>query len=68
MSTEYGPIDFVKVAEGYGCFGKLVERPSEIQTALHEALKSELPAVLNVMVDPEEVPPIGRKTTYAVAQ
>ncbi len=68
MSTEYGPIDFVKVAEGYGCFGILVERPTEIQTALHEAINSGLPAVLNVLVDPAEIPPIGRKTTYAVAQ
>lgn len=66
MSTEYGPIDFVEIAEGYGCFGKLVERPSEIQTAIQEAIKSGVPAVLNVMVDPAEVPPIGRKTTYAV--
>ncbi len=68
MSTEYGPIDFVKVAEGYGCFGRLVERPTEIQTALQEAIKSGLPAILNVLVDPAEIPPIGRKTTYAAAQ
>jgi acetolactate synthase-1/2/3 large subunit len=61
MSTEYGPIDFVKIAEGYGCFGRLVERTSEIQPAIQEATKSGLPAVLNVMVDPSEVPPIGRE-------
>ncbi len=68
ISTEYGPIDFAKVAEGYGCFGKLVERPSEIQPAFREAIKSGLPSVLNVQVDPAAVPPIGRKTTYAVAR
>jgi acetolactate synthase-1/2/3 large subunit len=68
MSTEYGPIDFVKVAEGYGCFGKLVERPSEIQPALREAIRAGTPGIINVLVDPGEVPPIGRKTTYAVAQ
>ncbi len=68
MSTEYGSIDFVKVAEGYGCYGKLVERPSDIQPALREAMKSGKPAVLNVLVDPAEIPPIGRKTTYAAVQ
>ncbi len=68
ISTEYGPIDFAKVAEGYGCFGKLVERPSEIQPTIRDAIKSGLPSVLNVQVDPAEVPPIGRKTTYAVAR
>jgi acetolactate synthase-1/2/3 large subunit len=68
ISTEYGPIDFAKVAEGYGCFGKLVEKPSDIQPSIRDALKSGLPGVLNVQVDPTAVPPIGRKTSYAVAQ
>jgi len=67
ISTEYSRIDYAKVAEGFGCFGRHVEKPSEIKTCLQEALKSDQPAVLNVQVDFAEVPPIGRKTTYAMA-
>lgn len=64
ISTKFTSIDYAKVAEGYGCFGRLVERPSEIQPAIKEALKSGGPAVLDVRVDPAAMPPIGRMTHY----
>ncbi|MDG6995315.1 MAG: thiamine pyrophosphate-binding protein [Nitrososphaerota archaeon] len=65
ISTRFGAIDFAKVAEGYGCFGRLVERPSEIRSAIEEGIRSGLPSVIHVKTDFNEVPPIGRKTTYA---
>jgi acetolactate synthase-1/2/3 large subunit len=40
-----------KVAEGFGCFGAYVEDPAEIQPALAAAVKSGLPAVIQVVVD-----------------
>ncbi|MDG7002161.1 MAG: thiamine pyrophosphate-binding protein, partial [Nitrososphaerota archaeon] len=65
ISTRFADIDFAKVAEGYGCFGRFVERPSEIRTAIEEGLRSGIPSVIHVKTDFKEVPPIGRKTTYA---
>jgi acetolactate synthase-1/2/3 large subunit len=40
-----------KVAEGFGCFGAYVEDPVEIQPALAAAVKSGLPAVIQVVVN-----------------
>ncbi len=65
ISTRFGEIDYAKVSEGYGCFGMRVEKPSEIRPAIEEGIKSGLPAVIHVKTDFNEVPPIGRKTTYA---
>jgi len=54
----YVGVDFVdvrydKLAEAMGCFGARVERPDEIRPALEKAKDSGLPAVLDVVVDPE---------------
>lgn len=46
--------DFVKLAEAYGAWGDRVTRPSEIAPKLREALKSGKPAVLDIIIDPEE--------------
>ncbi len=57
--------DFVKLAEAYGAWGDVANRPSEIAPKLKEALKSGKPAVLEIVIDPDEhilpmVPPGGR--------
>ncbi|MEM2907810.1 MAG: biosynthetic-type acetolactate synthase large subunit [Candidatus Hadarchaeales archaeon] len=46
--------DFVKLAEAYGAWGDRVTRPSEIAPKLREALKCGKPAVLDIIIDPEE--------------
>ncbi len=46
--------DFVKVAEAYGVKGMRVEKPSELKTALKEALQHRGPVVVDVHVDREE--------------
>jgi acetolactate synthase-1/2/3 large subunit len=65
ISTIFSDIDYAKVAEAYGCFGQTIERPSEIGEAIRKAIKADVPSVIDVKTDPEAVPPIGRKTTYA---
>jgi len=42
-----------KVAEGFGCFGAFVNDPAQIRPALDAAVKSGLPAVVQVEVDQE---------------
>ena len=51
-STFEAQPDFVKWAEACQCFGRRVEKPSEIKPALEEALKSNqkgIPAVIDVV-------------------
>jgi len=45
--------DFVKIAEGFGCYGELVEHPDEIRPAFQRAVDSQKPSVINIIVDQE---------------
>ena len=51
-----GDIDYAAVARGFGCYGRRVERASDIAPAFREARASGLPAVLDVLVDPDTFP------------
>lgn len=46
--------DFVKLAEAYGAWGDRVTRPGEMKEKLKEALECGKPAVLDVIIDPDE--------------
>ena len=53
----YVGVDFVdvrydKIAEAMGCFGLRVEKPEDIAPALQKAKDSNLPAVLDIVIDP----------------
>ncbi len=50
---EYFP-DFVKIADAYGCWGKRICKPSEVESALKEMLEYDGPAVLDVLISKEE--------------
>jgi len=46
--------DFVKLAQAFGADGVRVENPSELRPALLAGLKSDVPFIVDVIVDPEE--------------
>ena len=46
--------DFVKLAQAYGADGVRVEEPSDLRPALLAGLKSDVPFIVDVVVDPEE--------------
>ncbi|HEX2998819.1 MAG TPA: thiamine pyrophosphate-dependent enzyme, partial [Armatimonadota bacterium] len=64
--VELQPIDFAKFAEACGGVGFHVEKPDEIHGALKSALESDKPAIVEVVVDPDE-PPMPPKVTIAEA-
>jgi acetolactate synthase-1/2/3 large subunit len=49
--------NFAKVAEGMGCIGIRVEKPSELRSALEQALSSGKSAVIDVVSDLEVLHP-----------
>ncbi|MBC7230259.1 MAG: thiamine pyrophosphate-binding protein [Actinobacteria bacterium] len=51
-----GDIDYAAIARGFGCYGRRVEKAAEIEPAFREARESGLPAVLDVLVDPDTFP------------
>lgn len=54
--TELQPIDFAKMAESCGAEGYTVNRSSELAATLKTAFASSRPAVIQVTVDPNELP------------
>lgn len=49
--VDFGPVDFVKLAEGYGAKGLRVEKPEELGKILDEAFQTEGPVVVDIPVD-----------------
>ncbi|SJZ52413.1 tartronate-semialdehyde synthase [Pilibacter termitis] len=57
--NQNGLIDYVKVAEGYGCVGERVFTPDELRLALEKAKKSEKSVVIDVICEPEQLCDMG---------
>jgi len=60
FATEFKPIDYVKIAEGFGLTSFRVEGPENLDKVLYEAFKLEEPTFVEVVVEPEDrfVPPV----------
>lgn len=56
---DYNNPSLAKLAEDFGGCGWTVERPSEIEDTIKEALDCGKPAVIDVPVDPDELIPIN---------
>lgn len=57
-AAEFARMDVAAVAKALGAWSQRVERPGELAAGLREALGTGRPAVLDVWIDAEEVPPI----------
>lgn len=53
MSENQGMVDYVKVAEGFACYGERVFDPADISAALQRAVDSGKPAVIDIICDPQ---------------
>ncbi|MCM6812447.1 acetolactate synthase AlsS [Pediococcus pentosaceus] len=49
--VDFGPVDFVKLAEGYGAKGLRVKKPEDLGKILDEAFQTEGPVVVDIPVD-----------------
>jgi acetolactate synthase I/II/III large subunit len=54
IAADLGPhTRYDKVVQALGGHGELVERPDQIRPALERAFRSELPACINTICDPD---------------
>ncbi len=59
IESTFKPVDFAKLAESLGARGIRITKPGEInRQMMNEIIESRTPTVLDVMIDPNEVPPI----------
>jgi acetolactate synthase-1/2/3 large subunit len=57
-ACDFADTDYAAIARAFGCVGIRVEHPSQLRPALEQAFASERPAVIDVVIDPEIIPPI----------
>lgn len=53
-AATFSPQDFSRIAQAYNCYGVRVEEPGQLGDALRAALASGQPAVVDVVIDPED--------------
>jgi acetolactate synthase-1/2/3 large subunit len=58
--NDYCDVDYGAVARAFGAYGCRVEKAGQLRDALAEALASERPAVVDVVVDKEAIAPVTR--------
>jgi acetolactate synthase-1/2/3 large subunit len=56
ISTEFINPDFVKFAEAMGAAGLRITQADEVESVVNEALRNNRPTVVDVLIDPDEVP------------
>ena len=56
--------DFAKMAESFGAFGITVNRPSEFEGAIDQALASGKPAIIDVKTDIAGIAPPAEPNAY----
>ncbi len=63
LGTCHGNPDFAALARTFGASGWRLERPEEIVTVLEEALSAPGPAVVDAIIDPDDLPPFNLEAT-----
>ncbi|MGD1909771.1 MAG: thiamine pyrophosphate-dependent enzyme [Rivularia sp. (in: cyanobacteria)] len=61
IDTKIPQTDFAQLARSMGAEGIRVERESDIQAALEKAMNSKKPFVVDVVIDPSQIAPIGSR-------
>ena len=57
VGVDFSDIRYDEVARGMNCYGERVEKPLDIKPALQRAVDSGKPAVLDVIINKEVLPP-----------
>ncbi|MEM4482007.1 MAG: thiamine pyrophosphate-binding protein, partial [Desulfurococcaceae archaeon] len=68
FATDFKPIDYVKIAEGFGLVGLRVS-PEDLEYKIKEAIKIQGPTLIDVPVQPEDklIPPVPSWASKAKA-
>ncbi len=59
LGTEHGNPDFAAMARSFGAGGWRLEKVEDIEDVLSQALSHDGPAVVDVIVDPNDTPPLN---------
>ena len=51
IDVDFSPTNFGTIAQGFGCYGEQITEPAEIRPALQRARDSNLPAIVDVVIE-----------------
>lgn len=68
MDAKITPTNFVEIAQGMGSDGIRVEKESDIQVALEKAMAVRSPFVVDVLIDPTQMPPSESRNQSLISQ
>ncbi len=68
IGTCHGNPDFAGLARTFGAAGWRLERPEEIRPVLEEALRADGPSVVDVIVDPDDMPPANIEAALRMSE
>ncbi len=68
VDTEIPQTDFVAIARSMGADGIRVSHESQIEAALEKSLAATVPFVVDVLIDPTQVAPIGSRIQSLISQ
>ncbi len=61
IGVDFRKVDFSKLSEVFGVKGIRIEKPGELAAHLGEAIRLNKPVVMDVIIDPDEIPPVGKR-------
>ncbi|MEE8074881.1 MAG: thiamine pyrophosphate-dependent enzyme, partial [Candidatus Binatia bacterium] len=59
-ASEFLDINYAEVAKAFGAYGERVTSPDALKPALRRAEESGMPALIDVAISREVVPPVSR--------
>ncbi len=65
--TEHGNPDFAALARTFGAVGYRIEKDSEVTEVLEKAVAETGPVVVDVLIDPDELPPLNLEASMRMA-
>ncbi|MBW4606553.1 MAG: ScyA-related TPP-binding enzyme [Hassallia sp. WJT32-NPBG1] len=68
VNAKITPTNFVEIAQGMGAYGIRVEKESDIQVALEKAMAVSGPFVVDVLIDPTQIPPSESRNQSLISQ
>ncbi len=68
LGTCHGNPDFAALADSFGARGFRMERVEDIVPVLEEALRADGPAVIDLIADPDDLPPLNLAATLRMSQ
>ncbi len=67
IGTEHNNPDFAQLARCFGAAGYRLDSPGQVDQVLDAALASEGPVVVDVLIDPDDVPPMNAEATLRMS-